>query len=67
MFLRKKRYRKLFWDLVTVAAIVGLIYGIVEYYDYAGPWKTLIMVPVMVVLGYLAVEICYPMWFGPDR
>jgi len=40
-----------------------VVYGAVEYFQYAGPWKTLVMVPLMLVLGYLAVEVLYPLWF----
>jgi hypothetical protein len=60
----QKRYRKLFWDLMIVAAVAGFIYGTVEYVQYAGPWTALVMVPLMALLGYLAMEIIYPMWFG---
>jgi hypothetical protein len=45
-------------------AAAGFIYGAIEYYYYAGPWKALAMVPLMAMLGYLAMEIIYPMWFG---
>jgi len=55
--------RRLFWDFVMVAAIGGIIYGAVEYVEYAGPWKALVMIPLLGVLGYLAVEIIGPMWF----
>jgi hypothetical protein len=58
--------RKLLWDLVAVAAICGLIYGTVEFYQYAGPWKTLVMVPLMFVLGWMAINFIYPLWFGDD-
>ena len=50
-----------------VVAGIGLIYGTIDYYNYFGLWKTLVMVPLLVLLGYLSVEMCYPMWFGHDR
>jgi hypothetical protein len=65
--MTKPFLRRLAWDIVTVAVIAVLIYGIVEFYDYAGLWKTLIVVPLTALLGYLAVEILYPFWFGLDR
>jgi hypothetical protein len=65
--MAKPFLRRFTWDIVVVVAIAGLIYGIVEFYNYAGPWKTLVVAPLMAIVGYLAVEICYPMWFGPDR
>ena len=61
------RTRKLFWNLVIVVAAVGFIYSVIEYLQYAGVWKTLMMVPLMAVLGFLAVEIAYPLWFRSDR
>jgi hypothetical protein len=52
------------WDAIAVGASVGIIYGTVEYIEYAGPWKALVVVPLMLVLGYLGVEVIYPLWFG---
>jgi hypothetical protein len=54
------------WDAIAVGTSVGIIYGTVEYIEYAGPWKALVAVPLMLVLGYLAVEIIYPLWWGHD-
>jgi hypothetical protein len=62
--MTKPFLRRLAWDIVTVVAVAGLIYGTIEYYSYAGLWSTLIMVPLMAILGYLAFEIIYPLWFG---
>jgi len=55
--------RKLFWELVMVAAAGGFVYAAVEYAT-VDPWKALVMIPLMAVLGYLAVEVLYPLWFG---
>jgi len=55
--------RKLWWNFVLVAAVAGIIYGSIEYIQYAGPWKALVMIPLMLVLGYLAVQVVYPLWF----
>jgi hypothetical protein len=56
--------RRLLWDLVAVIASVGVIYGTIEYIEYAGPWKALVAIPLMLVLGFLAVEVVYPLWWG---
>ena len=61
--LKTRKSRKLFWDLVMVAAIAGLIYGSLEYIQYAGPWKALVIIPLMLVMGWMAVTMIYPMWF----
>jgi len=50
-----------------VGATAGVIYGSLEYIEYNGILNGLVVVPLMLVLGYLAVEIIYPMWFGDDR
>ena len=63
MLKLKPKYRKLWWDLVTVAALAGVVYSTIEYVEYAGPWKALLMVPLMILAGYLAVEVLYPLWF----
>ena len=63
----RSRTRRLMWDLVTVLAAIGLIYGTFEYIEYAGAWKALVMVPAMMVLGWMAVNLLYPMWFPNDR
>jgi len=58
-----RRQRRLWWDAVAIVAAAGAIYSAIEYVEYAGPWKALVMVPLMLVLGYLAVEVLYPLWF----
>jgi len=58
-----RKQRKLWWDFVAVIAAAGLIYGIIEYVEVAGVWRSMVMVPMMLVLGFLAVEIVYPLWF----
>ena len=55
--------RKLFWDFVAVAAIGGIIFGSINYIEQAGPWKALVIIPLMMVLGYMAFSMIYPMWF----
>jgi hypothetical protein len=62
----KARYRRWLWDLTAIAAVAGMIYGAIEYYEYAGPWKTLVMVPLMFVLGWLGVNVIYPLWYGHE-
>jgi len=55
--------RRLFWDFVTVAAIGGIIYSSIEFIQFAGPWKALVYIPLMLVLGWLAINMIYPLWF----
>lgn len=55
------------WDFVALAAAGGVIYGTIEYVDYAGPWKTLMMIPLMLALGWMAMNLVYPLWFGNDK
>ena len=55
--------RKLWWNLVMVAAVAGIICGSIEMIEYWGVWKALMAIPLMGVLGYLAVEVLYPLWF----
>ena len=66
MSLISPKLHKLLWDLVAIAASAGVIYGTVQYLEYAGPWKTLVMVPLMLVLGWLAVNVIYPLWHGHE-
>jgi len=61
--LRTKKSRRLMWDFVMVAAVAGIIYGTVEYIQYAGPWKALVAIPLLMVMSWMAVTILYPMWF----
>jgi len=49
-----------------VATIAGIIYGSLEYIEYKGVWNALVVIPLMLVLGYLAVEILYSLWFRDD-
>jgi hypothetical protein len=55
--------RRMMWDLVMLAAIGGIIYGSIEYIAYAGPWKALVIVPLLMVSGWLAVSMLYPLWY----
>jgi len=56
--------RKLIWDFVTVAAIGGIVWGGFQYYEFAGPWKSLVMIPLMLALGWLMIATLYPLWFS---
>jgi len=58
---------RLLWDAVALLAASGLIYVSIEFYNIYGPWKSLAMVPAMLVLGWMAVNLLYPMWYGDDR
>ena len=66
MSLINPKLRKLLWDLVAIVAAVGVIYGTIQYFEHAGAWKTLVMVPLLLVLGYLAIEVIYPLWYGNE-
>lgn len=59
----KARTRRHLWDAVTIIAVGGIIYGSFEFIEYNGPWKALVYIPLMLVLGWMAVQILYPMWF----
>ena len=61
--LRKKRHHRLFWDLVAAAVIAGIIYGAIQYVEFAGPWKALVVIPLMLVTGFFAASMLYPLWF----
>jgi len=54
------------WNLVAVVAVVGFIYGTVELVRDHGVWKGLAGAAICAVLGILAIEILYPLWFS-DR
>ena len=58
-----RKQRRLWWDFVALIGFAGIIYGAIEYIEAAGAWKALVMIPLMLVLGYMAVEILYPLWF----
>jgi len=45
-----------------VVAAGGIVYAAVEYVA-VDPWKALVIIPLMAVSGYLAVEMLYPLWF----
>ena len=73
MSLISPKLHKLLWDLVAVAASAGVVYGTIQYLEYVGPWKTLVMVLLMLVLGWLvlvlgwlAVTVIYPLWWGHE-
>jgi len=53
----------LFWDLVAAAVIAGIIYGAIQYVEFAGPWKALVVIPLMLVTGFFAASMLYPLWF----
>jgi len=52
------------WDFVALIGVAGVTYGTFGYIEYAGIWKSLVMVPLLFALGFFAVEILYPIWFG---
>jgi len=52
------------WDIVTVLAVIGIAYGAWELIEIRGWGLGLPMALLSVILGLLAVELLYPMWFG---
>jgi len=58
--------RRRFWDLVTVAAIAGVLYSTLQMVEYHGWSKGLVGAIAAGALGILAVQVLYPLWFGGD-
>ena len=58
------KIREVFWFLAPYIGIAGIIYGTWEYTIYYGLWKALLVAGAMGLLGWMAVEMLYPMWFG---
>jgi hypothetical protein len=61
------RARHLLWDLVAVAAVVGVVYGTFESISDYGFWKGLALAVVATIAGYLAMHMLYPLWFTERR
>ena len=60
--------RRRLWDLVMLVAAVGLTYSAYEDIEIQGWGLGLPMVLVAGLLGYFALELLYPLWFGgPGR
>jgi hypothetical protein len=62
----RRRLHRLAWDAVTVLAIAGIIWGVLEYAGALGWPKALAMGVIMVLAGYLGLQVIYPLWFGRD-
>lgn len=60
----KRRTRNVLWNALGVAAIVGVVYGTFEMIEATGITRGLIYSVGAVLLGYLAAEMIYPLWFG---
>ena len=60
----RARMRRTLWDIVTVLAVIGIAYGAWELIEIRGWGLGLPMALLSVILGLLAVELLYPMWFG---
>jgi len=60
----RARARRMLWDIVTVLAVIGIAYGAWELIEIRGWGLGLPMALLSVILGLLAVELLYPMWFG---
>jgi hypothetical protein len=58
-----QRARRYWWDAVALIALCGIVYGTNEYIEVWGLIPGLIMSVMMAVAGYLAAQICYPLWF----
>jgi hypothetical protein len=55
-------------DTLEIAAIIGTI-GAAWYYLYLydWSWKAWVMVPCMIVFGYMAGSMVYDLWVPPRR
>lgn len=60
----KRRTRNALWNALGVAAVVGVVYGAFEMIEATGITRGLIYSVGAALLGYLAAEMIYPMWFG---
>ena len=58
------KINQIFWALAPYLGVAGIIYGTWEYAIYYGLWMALLVSGLMGIMGWLAVEILYPMWFG---
>jgi len=54
---------KLFWDAVTILAGIGIILGTMWYAQYLGWGKALLMSVGAGIMGYMALNMLYPLWF----
>lgn len=61
------KWRKHAWDLVAIAAVIGMAYGVWQIVEVKGWWLGLLLGGVSVLAGYLAFEMIYPFWFGGRR
>jgi len=62
-FRRDRRVRKLGWDVVLIAATVGIGYGAWELVaTYGGSWGIFLAL-MSVAFGVVAFDMLYPLWF----
>ena len=59
-----RRARRAFWDIVTVLAVIGVAYGAWEIISIKGWGLGFPMALLSAILGLIAVELLYPLWFG---
>ena len=60
----RARMRRTLWDIVTVLAVIGIAYGAWELIEIRGWGWGFATALLSVILGLLAVELLYPLWFG---
>jgi hypothetical protein len=58
------RIRRLIWDGIALAAVVAILWGVLELMDAQGPWRGMVMGLAALIAGYLAITVVYPFWFG---
>ena len=61
------RLNEVFWFLAPYIGVVGVIFGTWQYMIYYGWWQALLVSGGCGLLGWMAVEMLYPMWFGGGR
>jgi len=54
----------MWWDVVTVFALIGAAYGAWELIEIRGWGWGFPTALLSAILGLLAVEMLYPLWFG---
>lgn len=63
---RPLRLRALFWRVVEISAALALVYGVWTMVEFYG-WRGLAASFAAAVLGWMAVNMLYPLWFGGSR
>jgi len=63
----KSRTRRALWDIAAVLAVIGIAYGAWEIIAVKGWGLGFPMAILAAILGYVAFEMLYPLWWGDRR